>query len=398
MRLMFSAINSVLDTSNGAAISIRTLLKFLSRYGVECVSLTAGVYDRPGPGNEIDNLRSSGALPVAEPGLPQTLWLACDDGVRNYVVQSPAMTQLDFSASDEQTLFNRALAFLDAFQPDVLLVYGGRRYEQSMLLQARKRGIKTIFYLVHAGYNKIEQFTHVDLIVTDTQATQDLFAQRFGFDAKVIGKFIEPPVRSPSPRPANYVTFVNPSAEKGVTLFLRIAELAAQVAPSMRFLVVESRSSLSVAEQRTGLSVDRFRNIKRVGLQRDMSDVFAATRVLLVPSLWHDSGPRVVVEALALGIPSVVSNRGGIPELVGNAGTIIDPPAPLVADHWLVPPLSDAIPWVEAIRILLEDEVAYDACRRMALEQWQRQDAAHRLPEIVAMLERLVFEPRAIEP
>ncbi|MBL8592664.1 MAG: hypothetical protein JNK01_08255, partial [Devosia sp.] len=78
MKLLFSAINCTLDTSNGAAISIKTFLQFLSRYGVECRSFSANVYDRPGPGNALENLMSTGAKPVQEPGLPQTLWLGVD--------------------------------------------------------------------------------------------------------------------------------------------------------------------------------------------------------------------------------------------------------------------------------------------------------------------------------
>jgi len=391
VKLMFSAINCVLDTSNGAAISIRTFLRYLSRYGVECQSLTASIYDKPGPGTALENMQATGALPVQEPGLTQTLWLKVDEGVRHNIEFGPAMTQVEFK--DEQKLYNRALAILDEFRPDVLLLYGNRRYEASMLRQARLRGIKTVFYLVNPNYKERERFEHVDMIFTDTEATRDLFAERFGFDCKVIGKFIEPPAVPPSTRPPHFVTFINPAPEKGVTMFLRIAELAAQIMPAARFLVVESRSLLSRAEQRTGINAARFGNVKRIGLQRDMGAVFGATKVLLAPSLWHDSGPRVAVEALSFGIPSVVSNRGGLPELVGPGGIVVEPPAPLVADHWLVPPLSDAIPWVEALRVLLTDEQAFQEYHQLALEQFAKHDPALRLPKIVSLLEALVATP-----
>ena len=395
MRLMFSAINCVLDSSNGAAISIRTFLRLLSQYGVECRSFTASIYDRPAAGSALDNIEATGARSVEEPGLPQTLWLGMDGDVRHYIEHTKGMRQSELSKEGQQRLFNRALAMLDAYKPDVLLLYGNREYERSMLMQARKRGIKTVFYLVNAGYKDITNFKHVDLIFTDTHATRELFVDRFNFNPRVIGKFIDKPVIPANARAAEYVTFINPAPIKGVTLFLRIVELAAQIVPSMKFLVVENRSSLSDAEARTGISMNRYRNVKRIGLQRDMGTVYAATRVLLAPSLWHDSGPRVSVEALSLGIPSVVSNRGGLPELVGDAGIVIDPPEPLVKDHWLVPPISDAIPWVEALRSLLEDDEAYESCRAAALAQWARHDPALRLPGIVAALEELVAQPPA---
>jgi glycosyltransferase involved in cell wall biosynthesis len=126
-----------------------------------------------------------------------------------------------------------------------------------------------------------------------------------------------------------------------------------------------------------------------------MGAVFGATKVLLALSLWHDSGPRVSVEALSMGIPAVVTNRGGLPELVGDAGIVIDPPAPLVADHWLVPPLTDAIPWVEVLRALLTEEETYRQYHLASVERWKEHDPALRLPGIVARLEMLAAEVKA---
>lgn len=395
MKLLFSAINCTLDTSNGAAISIKTFLRFLSQYGVECRSFSASVYDRPGPGDALQNLMSTGAAPVQEPGLPQTLWLGVQGGVQHYIEFTPHMTQKEFTLEEEQTLYNRVLRMLDTYQPDVLLLYGSRRYERSLLRKARERGIATVFYLVHPGYKRLDAFTHVDHIFTDTEATRQLFADRFGFNCQVIGKFIEKPVAPANAQPQQYVTFINPSAEKGVTLFLRIVELAAQTLPEAKFLVVESRSNLSEAERRTGINLSGYPNLTRVGLQKDMGAVFSATKVLLALSLWHDSGPRVSVEALSMGIPAIVTSRGGLPELVGDAGIVIDPPQPLVRDHWLVPPLTDAIPWVEVLRALLTNDEVYAQYRQASLNRWKEHDPALRLPGIVARLETLVGEVKA---
>jgi glycosyltransferase involved in cell wall biosynthesis len=390
VRLLFSAINCTLDTSNGAAISIRTFLRFLSRFGVECRSFSASIYDRPATDDPLENIKATGALPVQEPGLPQTLWLAADEAVQHYIEFLPAKVHREFKQADEQTLYNRVLRMLDTYEPDVLLLYGARRYERSLLRKAQQRGIATVFYLVHPGYKKIEDFQHADLIFTDTEATRQLFAERLGLDCRVIGKFIEKPPASPDAATPQFITFINPSAEKGVTLFLRIVELAARTLPQAKFLVVESRANLEAAEARTGIAVSRFGNVTRVGLQREMGRIFAATKVLLVPSLWHDSGPRVTVEALSYGIPVVAADRGGIAELVGDAGTVIAPPAPLIDDHWLVPPITEAIPWVEILRQLLTDRLLYEQFHQAALAQWQKHDPNLRLPAIVSELEQLV--------
>ncbi|MDP9173946.1 MAG: glycosyltransferase family 4 protein [Planctomycetota bacterium] len=53
---------------------------------------------------------------------------------------------------------------------------------------------------------------------------------------------------------------------------------------------------------------------------------FAAASVYCVPSNWDDPCPLTVPEGLASGLPSIVSRRGGIPEMAGNAALYFSPP------------------------------------------------------------------------
>ena len=50
-----------------------------------------------------------------------------------------------------------------------------------------------------------------------------------------------------------------------------------------------------------------------------ITDQYASTQLLAVPSVWPENLPTVAIEALAIGRPIVGSNRGGIPELVDDA-------------------------------------------------------------------------------
>jgi glycosyltransferase involved in cell wall biosynthesis len=52
-----------------------------------------------------------------------------------------------------------------------------------------------------------------------------------------------------------------------------------------------------------------------VSLQ-DVADRMANSDLLLVPSLWLENSPGVVIQALGLGLPVMGSDKGGIPELV----------------------------------------------------------------------------------
>jgi glycosyltransferase involved in cell wall biosynthesis len=52
--------------------------------------------------------------------------------------------------------------------------------------------------------------------------------------------------------------------------------------------------------------------------------LYAGARVLALPSLDEGFG-LPALEAMAAGIPVVASNRGALPEVVGSAGTLVDP-------------------------------------------------------------------------
>lgn len=56
----------------------------------------------------------------------------------------------------------------------------------------------------------------------------------------------------------------------------------------------------------------------------DIPGLMAGAKVFALPSFWEGFGIPVI-EAMACGVPVVVSDRGSLPEIVGNAGIIVDP-------------------------------------------------------------------------
>jgi glycosyltransferase involved in cell wall biosynthesis len=56
-----------------------------------------------------------------------------------------------------------------------------------------------------------------------------------------------------------------------------------------------------------------------------MADAYCAVDLVAVPSVWPETGPLVVFEALQMGIPVFGSNRLGHPELLEKGGAVISP-------------------------------------------------------------------------
>lgn len=76
-------------------------------------------------------------------------------------------------------------------------------------------------------------------------------------------------------------------------------------------------------------------------------EIYAKTKVLLVPSLWQEPAGRVVAEAAVNGIPSIVSDRGGLEEM---APTFIEPIPERITEAYSGPiEAADIDPWLTFI-------------------------------------------------
>lgn len=61
-----------------------------------------------------------------------------------------------------------------------------------------------------------------------------------------------------------------------------------------------------------------------------ISQVYRELDILVVPSIWHENSPNVILEALAFKVPVVASAIGGIPEMVSHEvnGLLFEPGSP----------------------------------------------------------------------
>ena len=171
---------------------------------------------------------------------------------------------------------------------------------------------------------------------------------------------------------ADFVTFVNPCAVKGLPIFLALA----RAFPDVAFAAVPTWGTTEADRA----ALQQLQNVCILDPTDDIADIFARTRVLLVPSLWDEAFGRIVIEAMLHGIPVLASNIGGLPE----AKLGIDYSLPVRQIEQYTPcfdarglpipiiPEQDIRPWVQALQSLLLDQERYD---RLAQHSWE---AAHR--------------------
>jgi len=315
--ILFCCPGNILEISSGAALSLRTILAALVKKGFRSVALQATIFDSSHGGEHI--------MKAGESQADKPIWRTEVNGVDHLIVKTGSHIRRYMTCQEEETFMNLFRAEITHRRPDMIFLWGGLVLERLMMKEAREAGIPVVFYLVNEGYRDKTVFKDVSVIVTDTEATAKLYKERHGFDCQVVGKFIDPEEFVPKvPRRPDYITFINPSFEKGVSLFMPLAKLAAKVCPEVKFLVVQSRGRWAEAMQVLKFKPEDFPNVFVIGHQTDMRPVYASTRALLLPSLWHESGARVIAEAQLNGIPILATNTGGSSELIGNGGRVFD--------------------------------------------------------------------------
>lgn len=82
------------------------------------------------------------------------------------------------------------------------------------------------------------------------------------------------------------------------------------------------------------LKIKHKKNVKFVGQVDGPFEFLSEIDVLIVPSLWHEPFGRVSIEAQMMGVPVIVSNRGGLPETVrdGVTGRVVEPTVESLSD------------------------------------------------------------------
>jgi glycosyltransferase involved in cell wall biosynthesis len=100
--------------------------------------------------------------------------------------------------------------------------------------------------------------------------------------------------------------------EKGVDILVD----AARRAPEVPVVIVGDGPDRGALEQRaaeTGAANIRFAGPK---WGEEMDEILSGCQYVVVPSLWHENFPYVILQSFAMGKPVVGTDRGGIPELV----------------------------------------------------------------------------------
>lgn len=252
------------------------------------------------------------------------------------------VTPLRFNGSFHFSYYPQAGREIRAFRPDVVHIdeepYNAATWHT--LWHARRAGARTLFFSWQNIQRRYpppfrwgERWTlrHVDTAIMGTASAADVWrAKGYRGPLAVIPQFgVDPDHFAPpgQPRPADapftvgYAGRLTP--EKGISDLL--AALASLDGDWRLVLVGEGPHKTALASQAEQLGVaERVRFETRPSTE--MPGFYHAIDVLALPSRtrpnWKEQFGRVIIEAMACGVPVIGSDSGAIPDVIGAGGRV----------------------------------------------------------------------------
>ncbi|MDP9043033.1 MAG: glycosyltransferase family 4 protein, partial [Bacteroidota bacterium] len=102
------------------------------------------------------------------------------------------------------------------------------------------------------------------------------------------------------------------SKDKGIELFLQ----AADKLKNIKFLIAGVGDLIKMVEE-----ADReMNNVEYLGSlnKEQLFDAFDRSDYLILPSIWYENNPMIIIEAMTYGLAVIGSDIGGIPELLNE--------------------------------------------------------------------------------
>jgi glycosyltransferase involved in cell wall biosynthesis len=237
---------------------------------------------------------------------------------------------------------------LKAFRPDVVVVTCGDPAFAVAALRATERSASLLYIRDAASAIAASAGAHFDVAITNSRFVREA-VHRAGGQADFLPSLF-PPALYDVPTTREKVLFVNPTPRKGVDIAIDLA--AAR--PDIPFVFSRSWRIGASALRKLRRTARLLTNIEIRDATVEPRTLFRDCRLVIVPTQVPEAWCRVVSEAQIIGIPSLASRLGGLPESVGPGGILVEPPTSTSA-------------WRNAVSEVWDDEDRYEQLSERAL-------------------------------
>jgi len=374
-----------LPSFGGGTKANRRLLEGLAQHGHECLVLSRALTsssDGPRTVPEFAEEMASRGKIFQQP----------EADVFTYENAGVQVEALNFDDADAQRDY--LVRRLREINPDWIFVTDDKR---RIMLQAAMEAapsrvillLQTIIQLPFGPISVDKNPAYADLIrsaraiIVISRFMQDYIHEHGDMDAHLLPL----PVYGEGPFPdlsgfdRGFVTMINPCELKGVSIFIGLA----QAFPNVEFAAVPTWG----ADQALLDRLQAMPNVRLLQAANDIEVILAQTRILLAPSLWHETFGYVAPEAMLRGIPVLASDIGGLPEAKLGVDYVLPVvPGEFGANGFFTQP-QDIAPWKQALDELLFNEDVYLQCSRQSRQAAHDFVAAVSVSPFEALMEQL---------
>jgi glycosyltransferase involved in cell wall biosynthesis len=344
----------------------------LAKAGYEVRSMCVSAFDSGSGNAEVWHKSLGFKTRITRPGgCKRPVWSFEADAISHNILDTGTFNASEWDKECGAD-FEKALeATLDEFAADVALTYGGTNFLMRCRKKIHDRGIAVVVGLRNLGHFVPGAMRYAERGLAPSQWLADKYAKFFGQPIDGLPPLLIERDVIPDTRDDVFYTFVNPLPHKGMMFFIRLADELSQKRPDIPLLIVDSAGTCEKmlrAALAHGIDLHRHENIMLAPKVSRPAEYLRVTRAVLVPSLWDEPSGRVAAEAQLCGMPTLVSDRGGLPETVGEAGIVLHIPRNITPTSKDLPPVDATRPWMDTIERLTDDEAFYKkACADAAL-------------------------------
>ncbi len=224
------------------------------------------------------------------------------------------------------------------------------------------RGASTVFYLRHSNlYGRVSRFPVTDALLCASKYIASLHPK-----GAPIVEGIRAPILSRDTLATDlqreFIVLCNAHPEKGLGLFLSLAQSFSHTLPNEKFLIIEYRGRLKYFLEKLRSRGENYSIPPNLSISLPVDQpkkIFSVAKVTISPSFDEPYG-RVASESIMNGIPVICSDTGGFTESARGVETKFPLPKTYVKNPFSIPLEQDIQPWISALNKLLTNPDFYE--------------------------------------
>ena len=322
--VLYANASSLLDHTNGASKSVRLILEALAQRQCTVHAVMGCTSDCK------EGFKRNQSIWLKQQTIKNNNKLKrfTEKNVNYSLIATEHWSRSDDAADEQELIYRESLELItkiaSSFNKKILIGWGNLLLEEAIFNSAKEQGFKILFYLANPTYKgkNTQTIALASSIITDSKATKELYSDDIETKISVLPKCVEIPLKQQTAEQRwrkQTIIFVNPRPKKGLEALIIIANKILLKKPEIVIKIIYPGYKLESCLEQLGLhNEDLPENIRVLGGFQDTDSLLSNASCLLLLSLWHESGSRLIHECHLRGIPILGFAAGGSEEFLSS--------------------------------------------------------------------------------